>query len=234
MMQNTVAPSSIVIIDDERPYRQGLRAELEPWNEQIAVVGEAANAHDAVNCVQEHVPDLVLIDLRLPAVRGAWSDPHEEHGIAAIAQIRQCSPTTRVLVLSHKEDARTLFDALRAGAHGYITKRDLHDEGDTLFHTIQTIIRDGAIFSPAIAKLMRDAFQRDHSADAVVERLTPREVEVLNLVADGKTNKEIAALLVIGEKTVKTHVSNVLAKLHVENRTEARYYVHFNQTRAPR
>lgn len=234
MMGNTPTPLSVVIIDDERPYRQGVRAELEPWHEQIVIVGEAANAEDAVACVQDLVPDLILIDLRLPAFRGARNDPHEEHGITAIAHIRQCSPTTRMLVLSHKEDPPTLFAAMRAGAHGYIAKRDLHDEGDNLFNAINMVMRDGAIFSQAIAKQMRDAFQREHAPDTVAERLTPREVEVLTLIADGKTNKEIAAMLVIGEKTVKTHVSNILAKLHVENRTEARYYAQFNRTTLPR
>jgi DNA-binding NarL/FixJ family response regulator len=215
---------SIVIAEDEPVFRQGLRAEFERFPKHVEIVGEAANAEEAVTLVQELVPDLVLLDLRLPQTRGAFGALSWTHGVAAIKQIVRVAPRTRVLVLSYCEEPEILFAALRAGAHGYIAKGDRYDGAD-LVDSIQKITAGEVIYGPVIAQLFREYHQHGHESGVLVEPLTVRERDVLDLLASHKSNREIAEELVISVKTVKTHVANILAKLHLESRHEIPLYV---------
>ena len=214
----------IVIVDDHLMFRRGVRAVLETYAEQVDVIGEAATADDAVAMVVDRVPDLVLLDLQLPERFGMLSRPASEHGVSAIQRIRRVSPTTRILVLSYLEDPDILFTALGAGAHGYITKGDPYD-GAALVDAIRRTMAGEAFYGAVVAQLIREYHQHRRPEDQPPEMLTRREIEVLDLLVDRKSNLEIAEQLVISVKTVKTHVANILAKLHLESRHEIPVYV---------
>jgi len=214
----------IVIVDDHLMFRRGVRAVLETYAEQVDVMGEAATADDAVALVVDRVPNLVLLDLQLPERFGVLGRPAWEHGVSAITRIRRVSPMTRILVLSYLEDPDILFAALRAGAHGYITKGDPYD-GAALVDAIRRTMAGEAFYGAVVAQLIREYHQHRRPEDQPPEMLTRREVEVLDLLVDRKSNLEIAEQLVISVKTVKTHVANILAKLHLESRHEIPVYV---------
>jgi two-component system, NarL family, response regulator LiaR len=214
----------IVIVDDHLMFRRGVRAVLETYAEQVDVLGEAATADEGVALVVERVPNLVLLDLQLPERFGVLGRPAWEHGVSAITRIRRVSPLTRILVLSYLEDPDILFAALRAGAHGYITKGDPYD-GAGLVDAIRRTMAGEAFYGAVVAQLIREYHQHRRPEDQPPEPLTRREVEVLDLLVDRKSNFEIAEQLVISVKTVKTHVANILAKLHLESRHEIPVYV---------
>ena len=214
----------IVIVDDHLMFRRGVRAVLETYADQVAVMGEAATADDAVALVVDRVPNLVLLDLQLPERFGVLSRPAWEHGVSAIQRIRRVSPTTCILVLSYLDDPDILFAALHAGAHGYITKGDPYD-GAGLVEAIRRTMAGEAFYGAVVAQLIREYHQHRRPEDQLPEPLTRREVEVLDLLVDRKSNQEIAEQLVISVKTVKTHVANILAKLHLESRHEVPVYV---------
>jgi RNA polymerase sigma factor (sigma-70 family) len=211
--------TSVLIVEDEPVFRRGLRAVFEAFRHQLTIVDEAASASEAVRLAQELVPDVVLFDLRLPQYRGALAEPSWEYGVAAIEQIAQKVPHTRILVLSYLEDSDILFAALTAGAHGYISKGDGYD-GKELVDAIQKIVAGEVIYGPTIAQRIRDHYQRKNKSEEALEHLTPRERQVLDLLIHRKSNSDIAEKLVISIKTVKTHVSNILAKLQLERRQE--------------
>jgi NarL family two-component system response regulator LiaR len=202
---------NVLIVDDHGVVREGLRTYLELMDD-IKVVGEAENGVEAVTQVRLHQPDVVLMDLVMP----------EMDGIEATRQVISVSPTTKVLVLSSFADDEKVIPAIKAGAAGYLLKdvspSDLSDailavhQGETRLH-------------PDIAKTLMDriASPKEEST-AVRGELTARELEVLRLIAQGKSNREIAQALTISEKTVKTHVSNILSKLHLDDRTQAAIY----------
>jgi two-component system response regulator NreC len=226
-------PVRVIVVDDHWVFRQGVCAVLEPFRQQVEVVGEASSAEDAILMIQQRRPDLVLLDLRLPQRLGLLSRPASEYGIGAIGQIARLVPAPRVLVLSYLDDPSVLFEALRAGAHGYITKGDPYD-GEVLVEAILRTMAGEAFYGAMVAQLIRDYHQhRSQEPSAVGEPLTPREVEVLNLLADRKTNREIAEELVISVKTVKTHVANILDKLHLDSRHEIPTYVRFSRRENP-
>ena len=198
------APIRLLIVDDHSVVREGLRAFLR-LQEGIEVVGEAASAEDAVSVAATSSPDVVLLDLVMP----------EGDGIGAIRRLLEAAPGVRVLVLTSFADDAQIFAAIAAGAAGYLLK-------DVDPQALADGIRDVHAGRPALhasvaARLMR----RSGSPRPTSDHLTPRERDVLRLVVEGLANKQIAQRLGIGEKTIKTHVSRVLAKLGVTDRTQA-------------
>ena len=196
----------ILIVDDHSVVRQGLKMFL-ALDPELKVVGEAANGVEALRLARELEPDVVLMDLLMPVM----------DGVAATAAIRHELPDTEVIALTSVLEDQAIFKAMRAGATGYLLK---DTESDELCRSIKAAAAGQVQLSPQVAaRLMQDV----HVPESP-ESLTKRETEVLRLLAQGKANKEIAAALVIGEKTVKTHVSNILSKLGVPSRTQAALY----------
>jgi NarL family two-component system response regulator LiaR len=201
---------SALIVDDHAVVRRGLRAFLES-EEDIEVVGEAADGTEAVQQVRELLPDVVLMDLVMPGM----------DGITATRQIGEVSPSTRVLVLTSFSEDEKVFSSIKAGAMGYLLK-DVPAED--LGRAIRSVARGEFLLHPEIARKVLDEFSAIRPETSPLTRLTPREIEVLTLVAKGRSNKEIARDLGISVKTVKTHVSNILSKLHMMDRTQAALY----------
>lgn len=201
-------PIRLVIVDDHVLVRQGIRAFLET-HADLSIVGEAGDADAAVALCRQHRPDIALIDLVMPG-----------GGIAATGQIREASPSTQVVLLTSFEDARQIVAALRAGAVSCLLK-DI--DADGLADAVRRSARGEAVLHPRVAGHLVDALRNATSPEAVeaLGTLSQREREVLTWMAEGMSNGEIALRLGIGEKTVKTHVSNVLAKLDVADRTQA-------------
>ena len=200
----------MLIADDHAVVRQGLRTFLQ-LQEDIEVVGEASDGAEAVRLAGELVPDVVLMDLVMPS----------KDGIEATRAIKALSPTTQVLVLTSFTDDDKVFAAVRAGAAGYLLK-DVQPAD--LGGAIRTVHRGEALLHPAVAgKLMRE-FAEGKQTAADPSALTEREMDVLRLIAKGMSNREIALDLGIAEKTVKTHVSSILQKLHLADRTQAALY----------
>lgn len=200
---------SVLIVDDHPVVREGLRGFLQ-IQEDVDVVGEAADGVEAVKKVGELLPDVVLVDLVMPRM----------DGIATIREIRALSPSTRILVLTSFSDDEKVFSAVKAGALGYLMK-DVKPAD--LAEAIRAAYRGEPTLHPEIAKKLMDHLTK-RGEEVSEEKLTLRETEVLRLIARGHSNKEIAATLVISEKTVKTHVSNILQKLHLADRTQAALY----------
>jgi two-component system, NarL family, response regulator LiaR len=200
-------PISVLVVDDHPVVRQGLRTFL-ALQEGIELAGEAADGAEAVALAEELLPDVVLLDLVLP----------ELDGIEAIRRIRALSPSTRVIVLTSYGEDEKIFPAIKAGAAGYLLK-DL--EPMELADAIRRVHRGEALLHPAVAaRVVRELAERPDEP----EPLTDRELQVLRLIAGGRANKAIALELGVSEKTVKTHVSNILAKLHLSDRTQAALY----------
>jgi DNA-binding NarL/FixJ family response regulator len=196
-------PIRIVIADDHAVVRQGLRMLL-GLDPELEVVGEAPNGKQAVQLARDLKPDVVLMDIIMPVM----------DGIEAIGQIRKEVPDTEVGALTSVLEDHTVVGAVRAGAIGYLLKDSSSEE---LIRAIKAAMNGQVQLSPqAAAYLMREVRMPEPA-----EELTERETEVLRLVASGLSNKEIAHALTIGEKTVKTHVSNILGKLNVVSRTQA-------------
>ncbi len=198
----------VLIVDDHPVVREGLRSFLQ-LQEDMEVVGEAADGVEALEKVGELVPDVVLIDLVMPRM----------DGITTIRQIGAISPSSRILVLTSFSEDEKVFPAIKAGAHGYLMKDIKPTE---LAKSIRSVYRGEPSLHPEIARKLMDQLAKGEG-DAE-ERLTARETEVLLLIARGYSNKEIAAALQVSEKTVKTHVSNILQKLHLSDRTQAALY----------
>jgi DNA-binding NarL/FixJ family response regulator len=193
----------IVLADDHSVVRQGLKMFL-ALDPEFEVVGEAENGAQAVDLARRLTPDVVLMDLLMPVM----------DGITAIGQIRSQMPDTEVIALTSVLEDASVVGAVKAGAIGYLLKDTQSEE---LCRAIKAAAAGQVQLSPqAAARLMREVRAPD-----TIQALTERETEVLKLLARGKANKEIAAELVIGEKTVKTHVSNILMKLGVQSRTQA-------------
>jgi NarL family two-component system response regulator LiaR len=199
----------VLIADDHAVVRQGLRTFLE-LQEDIEVVGDAADGEAALAGVQRHEPDVVLMDLVMPNLGG----------VEAIRRLRALRPETRVLVLTSFLDDEKLFPAVRAGAAGYLLK-DI--EPAELVRAIRTVADGEALLHPAVAARLMEEFS-DTERPVAEEALTAREREVLLLIARGLPNKQIALELGIAEKTVKTHVSSILSKLGLTDRTQAALY----------
>jgi NarL family two-component system response regulator LiaR len=200
---------TVLLVDDHPMVREGLRSFLEA-QEDMEVVAEASNGNEAIEQARTRRPQVVLMDLVMPGM----------DGISALAEVKKVSPQSEVLVLTSFADDSKVFPALRAGASGYLLKTASSAE---LAQAIRSLTKGEPVLHPDIArKLMRGV--RRQSGAVAVEALTARELEVLSLLARRLANKEIAAELGVAEKTVKTHVSNILAKLGLENRLEAARY----------
>lgn len=206
---------NVLIVDDHGVVRKGLRYYLSARPE-IAVAGEAGDAQTAVELVAEHVPDVVLMDLVLPLLPGG--DPSDQGGVQATRRIRQASPYTQVVVLTSFAQDELIFAAIKAGALSYLLK---DADAETILNAIQAANRGEPILHPRVAqRLIAEVNAPTRSRDPAAG-LTARELDVLRLVAQGRSNAEIAAELVISERTVKAHVSNLLGKLQLSDRTQA-------------
>jgi NarL family two-component system response regulator LiaR len=203
----------VLIVDDHGVVRQGLRTYLELLDD-IEVVGEAENGLEAVAQVRHHQPHVVLMDLVMP----------EMDGIQATSQVFATSPSTKVIVLTSFADDEQVFPAIRAGATGYLLK----DVSPTdLADAIRSVHAGETHLHPDITRKLVDQLANPRTAPGPTpDELTPRELEVLRLIAQGMSNREIAQALTISVKTVKTHVSNILSKLHLADRTQAAIYAH--------
>jgi DNA-binding NarL/FixJ family response regulator len=216
---STKATIRVLLVDDHALVRQGLRTFLELQNQSempIEVIGEAANGSDAIRQAQHMQPDIVLLDLVMP----------ETDGIQAIPKIMDCSPKSRIIVLTSFGEEDKIMPAIRAGAQGYLLKDIPPQE---LVRAIREVHLGRVQLHPEIVrKLMSAVTAQDMLKNRNVPEsnggLTEREQEVLALIADGLSNREIAGRLFISEKTVKTHVSSILTKLHLDDRTQAAIY----------
>ena len=197
----------VVLVDDHAMFRSGVRAEL---GEAVEVVGEAADVEQAVEVVLATAPDVVLLDVHLPG----------GGGVEVIARCQARGSLTRFLALSVSDAVQDVIGVIRAGARGYVTKTIT---GPELAQAIARVADDDAVFSPRLAGFVLDAFagqELPSSVDPELDRLSPREREVMRLIARGYAYKEVAKELFISVKTVKTHVSAVLRKLQLSGRHE--------------
>lgn len=200
---------SVLIVDDHPVVRRGLRTFLE-LHDDLRIVGEASTGSEAASLAEELVPDVVLMDLVLP----------DFDGIEATRRIRAVSPATSVIVLTSFADDDKIFPAIKAGATSYLLK---DAEPQQLVEAVRLASRGESLLHPKVAARLMQEVSAKGERDAV-EDLTKRELQVLRLLAQGLSNKLIAQELVVSEKTVKTHVSNILAKLHLSHRTQAAVY----------
>ncbi len=207
-----MAQQRILLVDDHEVVRLGLRALLEK-NPKFEVVAEAATAREAVEKTESHKPDVIVMDIRL---KGG-------SGIEACQEITAKFPGTRVIMLTSYAEDEMLFSAIRAGAAGYVLKQI---GGDDLINAIEAVGRGEALLDPAVTQRVFQEVRkaaREEEASAFSD-LTQQEMHVLQLVSEGRTNRQIAELLFLGEGTVRNYVSSILSKLNVRNRAEAAAY----------
>jgi NarL family two-component system response regulator LiaR len=200
----------VLIADDHAIVREGLQALIisEPG---IEIVGQAADGVEAVRLARTLQPDVILLDLIMP----------HKGGLEAIVEIKQDNPDARILVLTSFAEDDKVFPAIKAGALGYLLKDSLPHE---LLQAIRDTYRGESSLHPAIARKLVQELNKPSNLPPAAEPLTGRELEVLKLVALGLSNQEIADKLAIGERTARTHVVNILSKLHLANRTQAALY----------
>jgi DNA-binding NarL/FixJ family response regulator len=201
----------VLLVDDDDLMRAGLKAVLST-DEAIEVVAEAGDGRSAVAAARRHGPDVVLMDVRMPDL----------DGIAATREVVAVSPEIKVAILTTFEQDDYIFGALNAGASGFLLKRTKPEE---LIGAIHTLAAGDSLLSPSVTRRVIERMTEqpvpDTSAKELLERLTPREREVLELIAGGLSNAEIAATFVIEESTVKTHVKRILMKLRLRDRVQA-------------
>lgn len=204
-------PITVLIVDDHKVVRQGVRAFLDTQPD-ITVVSETASGSEAVGLATEHAPDVVLMDLVMP----------EMDGVEATRLVKQASPRTQVIVLTSYYQDEYIFPAIRAGALSYLLK---DAEPSELAEAIRKAAQGEAVLHPRVAaRVVQELHGARHETPNPFTELSERELEVLRLIADGMNNAEIAESLIISEKTVKSHVSNILGKLHLADRTQAAVY----------
>lgn len=207
-MSQEKAPTRILIVDDHTMVRDGLSSMLQRQPD-FEVVGEASNGKEGVEQAELLRPDLILMDLRMP----------EMDGVEAMRKIRIHQPEVDFLVLTTFDTDEYIFDAVEVGAKGFLLKDTSRDE---LFNAVRTISNGNSYFQPDIASRLADQFAVLRKGGGhVTDALSEREREVLNLIAQGKANKEVASELSLSESTVKSHVSNIFSKLGVNDRTGA-------------
>ncbi|MFF4416712.1 response regulator [Streptosporangium sp. NPDC001559] len=202
-------PIRVLLADDHPVYREGLAALLSSMS-GIEVVGTAGTGLEAVELAAETQPDVVVMDVRMPGL----------DGIEATRRISAHSPHIAVVVLTMSEEDATLFAAMRAGARGYLLKGANQAE---IGRAITAVANGEAIFGPAVARRVAEFLTNGPAASGghVFPQLTPREREILSLLAAGRSNAQIASTLFLSQKTVRNNVSNIFAKLHVADRAEA-------------
>jgi len=204
-------PIRILLVDDHKIVRQGVRAFFDA-HEGIDVIGEAGSGPEAVKLVEERVPDVVLMDLIMPGM----------DGVEATRLAKDISPRTQIVVLTSYHDDEHIFPALQAGALSYILKDVAMDElADAVFKAS----RGEATLHPQVAsRVIQELHGRKKDVNTSSIELTKRELEILKMIAQGKSNGEIAEEFVLSKYTVKGHVSNILSKLHLADRTQAAVY----------
>ncbi len=196
----------IIIVDDHAVVRQGLRFLLEQQPD-ISVIGECGDGEQAVELASTLLPDVILLDLLMPKM----------DGMTAVREIKRITPTTQIIILTSYYEDDQIFSVLKAGALSYLLKDSSPQE---LIAAVRAAARGESTLHPMVAaKVLREMQQQ-----SPLDELTPREHDVLILIAHGRSNHEIAVELSIGEQTVKTHVSNILSKLHLADRTQAAIY----------
>jgi NarL family two-component system response regulator LiaR len=203
---------TIILVDDHEVVRQGVRAFLNTQSD-LSVVGEAASGEEAVHLAEQLIPDVILMDLVMPG---------EIDGIEATHRVKNSSPRTQIVVLTSYHEDEHIFPSIRAGAISYVLKEIGSEE---LGEVVRKAANGEAILHPRVAARLIHEVQgaRDAVPNAFTE-LSDREMEVLRLIANGLSNALIAEKLVISQKTVKGHVSNILGKLHLADRTQAAVY----------
>jgi DNA-binding NarL/FixJ family response regulator len=203
-------PIRLLLVDDHALFRKGL-ASLLQREKDFQIVAEAQNGTEAIKKAAQLKPDLILMDIHMP----------DTDGIEATRRIREMLPATRVVILTISEEEKDLFEAIKCGAHGYLLKKL---EPEELCAMLRGVFEGEAPISRSTAsKILKEfaAQGRRKSATEQEEELSAREKDVLQLLASGLTNKEIGNKLAIAENTVKNHLKNILAKLHLENRVQA-------------
>lgn len=204
----------ILLVDDHILFRKGLVALL-ATRPDIQVVGEAGDGLEAIAAAQDLLPDVILMDINMPKC----------DGLEATRQIKSEMPHVKIVILTVSDDDQNLFEAIKSGAQGYLLK-DL--EPNQLYSLLENIPRGDAPLSGAIATKILKEFTRFNPASLekpeVIDELTSRQISILQLVAEGKTNREIASELYISENTVKIHLRNILDKLHLQNRIQVAVY----------
>ena len=205
------APISILLVDDHEVVRKGVRAYLETLPE-FSVLGEASSGVEAIQIVEEHIPDIVLMDLIMP----------EMDGVETTRRIKAISPRTQVVVLTSFHEDAHIFPALKAGAIAYILK-DM--KMDRLVDALTRAARGEVTLHPRVAnRVLKNIRGEELEDQQLLADLTERELVVLKLIANGLSNSQIAEELTISENTVKGHVSNILSKLHLADRTQVAVY----------
>jgi DNA-binding NarL/FixJ family response regulator len=206
-----VTPVRVLIVDDDDLMRAGLKSVLAS-DESVQVVGEVGDGHGVVESTREHRPDVVLMDIRMPGL----------DGIAATRSVLEASPDVKVVMLTTFEDDDYIFGALNAGASGFLLKRT---RPEALIAAIHTIAAGDSLLSPSVTRRVIDRMAGEPplqpSSNKRLQALTPREREVLELVARGLSNGEIATALFVEESTVKSHVKRILMKLGLRDRVQA-------------
>lgn len=200
----------LVLVDDHAIIRQGIRALLRA-RPDIQIVGEAESGEAAIPLCETHAPDVALLDLVMPGMGG----------VEAARQIKRVSPRTQVIVLTSYHEDEHILPAIRAGALSYLLKDIAPTE---LVEAIRKAAQGEATLSPRVATLLMQSLQGAHHPTPEASPLSTREQEVLRLLAEGLPNAEIAETLFVSETTVKSHVSNILGKLHLADRTQAAVY----------
>ncbi len=204
----------ILLVDDHVLFRKGVAALLAS-RQDMQVVGEAGDGLEAIAVARDTLPDVILMDIGMPKC----------DGLEATRRIKREMPHTKIVMLTVSDDDHHLFEAIKSGAQGYLLK---NLEPYQLYDMLESVSRGEAPLSGAIAAKILEEFSRpDHGSvqePEIRDELTSREIDILQLVAEGKTNKEIAATLIISENTVKIHLRNILEKLHLQNRIQAAVY----------
>ncbi len=207
-------PIRVAVVDDQELFRRGL-VMLIAAEPDIEIVGEASDGDEAAALAVQTVPDVILLDIRMP----------KRSGIEACITIKEVAPAVKIVMLTVSDDEADLYDAIKNGASGYLLKDSSIDQ---VSQAIRVVADGQSLISPAMATKLLEEFKAISGADArpagPLPRLTDRELEVLNLVARGLNNREIAEKLFISENTVKNHVRNILEKLQLHSRVEAVMY----------
>lgn len=197
----------VFLLDDHEIVRRGLRTLLESEGD-IEVVGEAGTAAEATSAIIELRPDVAVLDARLP----------DGSGVEVCRDVRAAEPSVQALILTSYDDDEAMFAAIMAGASGYVLKQI---EGDSLLSGVRAVAGGQSLIDPVIAARVFEKARRGEEAPSELAHLTKQERKILDLIAEGLTNRQIGERLYLAEKTVKNHVTNVLAKLGVERRTQA-------------
>jgi DNA-binding NarL/FixJ family response regulator len=200
----------VFLLDDHEIVRRGLRELLEAEGE-LEVVGEAGTAEEALRRVPATAPDVAVLDVRLP----------DGDGVEVCREIRSKLPSVQCLMLTSYADDEALFDAIMAGASGYVLKQI---RGTELVDAIKTVAAGQSLLDPSVTARVLDRLRTGSAQDEKLEGLTDQERRILDLLAEGLTNREIADRMFLAEKTVKNYVSNLLAKMGMQRRTEAAVY----------